>query len=176
MNAASQAPDGAAGENPAGTITVTRHGFATTEGSHIVLEQCTVGSARARRLELRRSAARELTGEATRLFLSAVRRLRCARCVLRTSAVARVQADHVRVERSAVALTVAGSASLSQADPLVVVGREVTVSDARPVLLVTNVVQGQVRPLLDARSATALGLTIGLALAAVALLRTEIQR
>ncbi len=95
-----------------------------------------------------------------------------AALAIERSAIRRVTAEQVEISRSAVGVAVFDRGTIRQSDAGLVVGRSVAVDQVRTGILIAPVVRGDVRTLLDMRSAVAIGFGMVLGKVCVALVRS----
>ena len=166
MATATPGPEETAGQASAGLDAMAPQG----------LDRCSVSSAQADTINARLSATRHLQAQEARLRLSAASRVNAGRCALQTSAAGVVYCQDARAKNSALGATVANAATLSRCRALLIAGRHVSLADSRPLFLLAGSTDGQVRPMLDVRSAAALGTMLGLMLGVATLLRAMLRK
>ena len=169
-------PQEMAGQESTGLDATPQQVPSRVEGSSIVPGPSRAGSAQAETASVRLLATRQLRAQEARLRLSAAGWVNAGRCALQTSAAGGLYCQDARAKNSTFGAAVANAATLSRCQALLVAGRYVSLADSRPLFLVAGSTDGQVRPMLDLRSAAALGATLGLVLGAATLLRAILQR
>lgn len=92
------------------------------------------------------------------------------------SAIRRVTAEQVDIDRSAVGVATFDRGTIRQSDAGVIVGRSVAVDQVRAGILISPVVRGDVRTLLDIRSAVAIGFGMVLGKVVVSLLKSLVRK
>ncbi len=119
---------------------------------------------------------REVQAQYVQLGQSAVGTIDGQQVELSRSAARRVEASQFSAERSAVASASFQQGTLSQSAVGVLVAREVQCEDVRTVFLAAPVVRGNVRTLIDVRSALAIGFGMALGKVLIAGIRAGGRR
>jgi hypothetical protein len=107
---------------------------------------------------------------------SALGDVRAHEVEIEQSAVRSVEADHIEVEQSALVLGRADSVQIDRSAVVALVGRDVSAGDVRTVVLLSPSVRGNIRTLLDLRTAFAMGAGFFLARAALRMVADSARR
>ncbi|HMO53089.1 MAG TPA: hypothetical protein PJ994_01170 [Tepidiformaceae bacterium] len=91
-------------------------------------------------------------------------------------AVRRVAADHVETEKSAIGVARFERGTIRQSSAGVIIGKSVAVDEVRTGILIAPVVRGDVKTLLDMRSAVAIGFGMVLGKVFLAVVRGAVRR